>query len=676
MKLTAKIRPNPALAKHFRFLKKTKNIKFGSGGCPGSSTPAGPCNCCCCGDPDCICDCFVCYGGGSRTYTFTMDTGTSDTDCDDCALLRGTFVLEYTSDCTWVYYFPENNCNFDRWELHAEYVADNISYHTIILYDIYDNQLGGYGFTNTYIDNPPSSRRWRCFGGGGFTNVMDETEVTPTVCVDNWEFVSMAGIYKSEFCCCGGEYGGCCTQGFQADLKVVLSDISGCSCLDGNEGTISYSSDLNAWVGIIPTLCDNSLYVTFYCGAGGTNNSLKLDLSGCTELYAVPNLGSPRSCGVGSGDSIAMHYEFDVNSSLLALTQLSFATSTANASTMTITSIVGNQEECILVSVATNTDPVAVGSPTSCTWNGIAMTKITLGSAPTADVFYLNVTSPATASVVVTFPSTISSARSVIVESINSHVNTNITAVAGGTGPTPDSGDTATSGTYTYAHAVVATAGPQGDAAGTWDTGYTAGNRKGITGSQEVTLSTGHKFGTSAGTFRSKKTSITSRDWSAGVAAFGIEMCCESFNVSIDPADMKCISCDNAMPNILYFTFENSGCCIDGVTLTLTWDAGLGYYTCSDTICGYPITLYTECLIDTFHFSAPRYFIVHVHIDSPYGGGNCNTAALFILNQWGVDNYISHCCPVKAQISPGFAFSSGDCAFCDADFATWFYLTE
>lgn len=93
---------------------------------------------------------------------------------------------------------------------------------------------------------------------------------------------------------------------------------------------------------------------------------------------------------------------------------------------------------------------------------------------------------------------------------------------ATGTSTTPSSGSTAAT---TWADEIllgaIATEGPDGDAPGTWDSPFIAGQRLGTTAGASpdlnITVSDGYRIVAEIGAYAASKTGITSRDWAAAI---------------------------------------------------------------------------------------------------------------------------------------------------------------
>lgn len=96
-----------------------------------------------------------------------------------------------------------------------------------------------------------------------------------------------------------------------------------------------------------------------------------------------------------------------------------------------------------------------------------------------------------------------------------------------GAGTTPDSGLSAsTAEADELLLGAVLTDGPVEDAAGTWEADTaTAGQRAGTTGGTDRTLSEGYALNKAIGSYRAKKTGITSRNWIAGLLAYRADAC-------------------------------------------------------------------------------------------------------------------------------------------------------
>ena len=93
-----------------------------------------------------------------------------------------------------------------------------------------------------------------------------------------------------------------------------------------------------------------------------------------------------------------------------------------------------------------------------------------------------------------------------------------------GSSATPSSGATAaTTQPDELLIGVIGTEGPVEDAAGTWDSSFTAGPRDGTSGTDDTNLaiSLGFKIVSATGAYTASKSGVTSRDWGALIATFG-----------------------------------------------------------------------------------------------------------------------------------------------------------
>lgn len=161
----------------------------------------------------------------------------------------------------------------------------------------------------------------------------------------------------------------------------------------------------------------------------------------------------------------------------------------------------------------------------SITWNGHALVRVKTevrGGGPAAEDWQLDNAPGGTGDLVFdcssfeTGPSAIAAYITEVTGAPTSSASDR-TVSANGSSTSPSSGATAAlSQNDEIAFGTIATAGPNGDTAGSWSNGFTNGQRLGTTGgSSDVTVSEGYKIVADGAAQTAAKTGITSRAWSA-----------------------------------------------------------------------------------------------------------------------------------------------------------------
>jgi hypothetical protein len=206
------------------------------------------------------------------------------------------------------------------------------------------------------------------------------------------------------------------------------------------------------------------------------------------------------------------------------------ATKTSGTSLAITTSIAVSNGDDILVAVATDPNSslvVSVSDAAGNSYSQVGSTVINSGNVRTYLFAAYDVNSMASGSAITVTSSPAVTARvavAALFRGLDDSSPLDRTASATGSSNAPSSG---ASGTTAQADelliGVVATEGPNGDAAGTWDGSFTAGPRLGSTGGTDdtnLTISLGYRIVSATGSYTASKTGITSRDWDAMIATF------------------------------------------------------------------------------------------------------------------------------------------------------------
>ncbi len=185
--------------------------------------------------------------------------------------------------------------------------------------------------------------------------------------------------------------------------------------------------------------------------------------------------------------------------------------------TLTTASVTVATGELLVVSlgIAGGTDP------TSVKFNGVSLTFDSKVANGHGGVYSLNVTSGATATIVVTWGSSFDWQGAALVASKVSGLTSNIVdkkVNASGSGTNPSSTATAnTTNAADYVHGMVRTSGPGTDTPGTWSNSFVNGQRIGSTGgiTTNITTSEGYFLASATGPFTAAKTGEVSHSWEA-----------------------------------------------------------------------------------------------------------------------------------------------------------------
>jgi hypothetical protein len=199
----------------------------------------------------------------------------------------------------------------------------------------------------------------------------------------------------------------------------------------------------------------------------------------------------------------------------------------ANATTKTKTNIAVAVGETVIVIVGVS--GAVGGTPTSVTWNGQALTLA--AASPQANVstiaavYYKYITSGGgSGSVVVTLD--IADDFAFAIGKHDGLTSTPLDKTAGddnSSGTGADSTNTAsTSQADEFLIGGICTLGPTTDSVPTWLNSFSAGQRDGNFGGDNVTLNEGTRTVSSAAAYKAAATLGTARDWAAVIATFKI----------------------------------------------------------------------------------------------------------------------------------------------------------
>jgi len=199
----------------------------------------------------------------------------------------------------------------------------------------------------------------------------------------------------------------------------------------------------------------------------------------------------------------------------------------------------------------------------------------------------------------------------------------------------------------------IGTEGPPTDAAGTWDYGFTAGQRVGSSGAPNAdwTVSMGWRIVSAVGQYTAQKTGITNTYWAAAIATFrgGVPAATHDLTVAVDP-----IGGGTTTPAAGVHTY------VEGSVVDITATPADGYVfdewsgDCSGSgAC--QVTMDGDKSV-TAHFSQITHNLA-VAVD-PIGGGTTTPSA-------GVHSYAEgSVVDITATPAPGYILShwSGDCS--------------
>lgn len=192
--------------------------------------------------------------------------------------------------------------------------------------------------------------------------------------------------------------------------------------------------------------------------------------------------------------------------------------------TLTITNVTALTGDAIVVGITSDLDPDFTTTSTVA-WSGGTFSSRSLNAvAPIVSIVAAYNVTGGTHDVTIDMsaaPPNAVAATVVVIHPIKSSPQDR-TRTASGSGTTPStSASAATTQASEIVLGFIGTSGPDGDDAGTWSNGYTAGQRKGTTAGAlpglNVTIADGYKVLTATGAQTAAKTGITSADWAASL---------------------------------------------------------------------------------------------------------------------------------------------------------------
>lgn len=165
---------------------------------------------------------------------------------------------------------------------------------------------------------------------------------------------------------------------------------------------------------------------------------------------------------------------------------------------------------------------------TDVSWNGTALTADASATSASANVYIYSLTNvtAGTGNIVVSAGTGVKALTANAVSGLATSSMLDKQAAAVGTSTTPSSGITATTTQAAeFLFGCIATNGPDGDAAGSWGSGFQAGQRLGSTGNpttSNMTASDGFLEVSQTAAYSAAKSGITSSAWAAAIATYKI----------------------------------------------------------------------------------------------------------------------------------------------------------